>query len=114
MLKKKKKSLLESIFACVECDGRAGLSDRSWVCPPKDVCLPHMILHHEILCLGSFDDYIILPSPLPSFLKQKYKQEGEKDDKKHPALLLSYRNWAPGCHFLQGEIWDVSGILSSA
>lgn len=51
---------------------------------PSKRCLPHMILHHEILCLGSFNDCIILPSPLPPFLKQKYKQEGEKDDKKHP------------------------------
>lgn len=38
----------------------------------------------------------------------------EKDKRRHPALLLTYGNWASGWCFLRGETGDTSGILSSA
>lgn len=74
------------------------------------------ILRHSynmIISRGSFHDGMTLPSPLPSFLEQEHKQAERSGEKRHLALRLGFRNWAPRWRFLL-EVWDGRGVLSPA
>lgn len=74
------------------------------------------ILRHSynmIISRGRLHDGMTLPSPLPSFLEQERKQAERSGEKRHLALRLGFRNWAPRWCFLL-EVWDGRGVLSPA